>query len=301
MKRSLTLAFLVLLAVACGGRRGHGADGDQVDSLATETLEAPASDAGPKSQKTAKADTISLANFKNKLPQEPIFDIVTSMGTIRVKLYKDTPKHRDNFVRLALTRYYDGLLFHRVIDGFMIQGGDPYTRDTSRVDEWGEGGPGYTIDAELVPEHTHKKGALAAARRVGSIANPMKESSGSQFYLVQDSTNCKHLNGEFTVFGETVAGMNVIDRIARVRTDRFDRPERPVVIQRIRPNEQMNKRALEEELRAREAAENPQPETDKKEAVNPEEEILIEVQTELKDSSILGGRKLKHRGSKKSK
>ena len=301
MKRSLTLAFLVLLAVSCGGRRGHGADGDQVDSLATETPEAPSSEAGPKSQKTAKADTISLANFKNKLPQEPIFDIVTSMGTIRVKLYKDTPKHRDNFVRLALTRYYDGLLFHRVIDGFMIQGGDPYTRDTSRVDEWGEGGPGYTIDAELVPEHTHKKGALAAARRVGSIANPMKESSGSQFYLVQDSTNCKHLNGEFTVFGETVAGMNVIDRIARVRTDRFDRPERPVVIQRIRPNEQMNKRALEEELRAREAAENPQPETDKKEAVNPEEEILIEVQTELKDSSILGGRKLKHRGSKKSK
>ena len=301
MKRSLTLAFLVLLAVSCGGRRGHGADGDQVDSLATETPEAPSSEAGPKSQKTAKADTISLANFKNKLPQEPIFDIVTSMGTIRVKLYKDTPKHRDNFVRLALTRYYDGLLFHRVIDGFMIQGGDPYTRDTSRVDEWGEGGPGYTIDAELVPEHTHKKGALAAARRVGSIANPMKESSGSQFYLVQDSTNCKHLNGEFTVFGETVAGMNVIDRIARVRTDRFDRPERPVVIQRIRPNEQMNKRALEEELRAREAAENPQPETDKKEAGNPEEEILVDVQTELKDSSILGGRKLKHRGSKKSK
>ena len=301
MKRSLTLAFLVLLAVSCGGRRGHGADGDQVDSLATETPEAPSSEAGPKSQKTAKADTISLANFKNKLPQEPIFDIVTSMGTIRVKLYKDTPKHRDNFVRLALTRYYDGLLFHRVIDGFMIQGGDPYTRDTSRVDEWGEGGPGYTIDAELVPEHTHKKGALAAARRVGSIANPMKESSGSQFYLVQDSTNCKHLNGEFTVFGETVAGMNVIDRIARVQTDRFDRPERPVVIQRIRPNEQMNKRALEEELRAREAAENPQPETDKKEAGNPEEEILVDVQTELKDSSILGGRKLKHRETKKSK
>ena len=301
MKRSLTLAFLVLLAVSCGGRRGHGADGDQVDSLATETPEAPSSEAGPKSQKTAKADTISLANFKNKLPQEPIFDIVTSMGTIRVKLYKDTPKHRDNFVRLALTRYYDGLLFHRVIDGFMIQGGDPYTRDTSRVDEWGEGGPGYTIDAELVPEHTHKKGALAAARRVGSIANPMKESSGSQFYLVQDSTNCKHLNGEFTVFGETVAGMNVIDRIARVRTDRFDRPERPVVIQRIRPNEQMNKRALEEELRAQEAAENPQPETDKKEAGNPEEEILVDVQTELKDSSILGGRKLKHRETKKSK
>ena len=301
MKRSLTLAFLVLLAVSCGGRRGHGADGDQVDSLATETPEAPSSEAGPKSQKTAKADTISLANFKNKLPQEPIFDIVTSMGTIRVKLYKDTPKHRDNFVRLALTRYYDGLLFHRVIDGFMIQGGDPYTRDTSRVDEWGEGGPGYTIDAELVPEHTHKKGALAAARR-GDLANPMRESSGSQFYLVQDSTNCKHLNGEYTVFGETIGGLNVIDRIARVQTDRLDRPVRPVVIQRIRPNEQMNKRALEEEQRALEEAANPtEPDAAKKENTNPEEEILLDVQTELKDTSILGGRKLKHRGSKKSK
>ena len=147
------------------------------------------------------------------------------MGTIRVKLYKDTPKHRDNFARLAITRYYDGLLFHRVIDGFMVQGGDPYTRDTSRVEEWGEGGPGYTIDAEILPEHRHKKGALAAARR-GNLANPMRESSGSQFYLVQDSTNCKHLNGEYTVFGETIGGLNVIDRIARVQTDGPARPSR---------------------------------------------------------------------------
>ena len=244
---------------------------------------------------------LGLAACAPKPEKEVVMVVETTMGTVEFKLYNETPLHRDNFIRLAEEHYFDSLLFHRVIDGFMIQGGDPYSRDTSRVDEWGEGGPGYTIDAELVPEHTHKKGALAAARRVGSIANPMKESSGSQFYLVQDSTNCKHLNGEFTVFGETVAGMNVIDRIARVRTDRFDRPERPVVIQRIRPNEQMNKRALEEELRAREAAENPQPETDKKEAVNPEEEILIEVQTELKDSTILGGRKLKHRERKKTK
>ena len=298
MKHYLTLAVLVLLAASCGGRRGQGADGAQADSLATEE---PAATAAKESPKTAKADTISAANYKNKLPQEPIFDIVTSMGTIRVKLYKDTPKHRDNFARLAITRYYDGLLFHRVIDGFMVQGGDPYTRDTSRVEEWGEGGPGYTIDAEILPEHRHKKGALAAARR-GNLANPMRESSGSQFYLVQDSTNCKHLNGEYTVFGETIGGLNVIDRIARVQTDRLDRPVRPVVIQRIRPNEQMNKRALEEEQRALEEAANPtEPEADKKENTNPEEEILLDVQTELKDSSILGGRKLKHRGSKKSK
>ena len=298
MKHSLTLAVLVLLAASCGGRRGQSGDGSQADSLATEETVASAAKETPK---TAKADTISAANYKNRLPQEPIFDIVTSMGTIRVKLYKDTPKHRDNFARLAVTRYYDGILFHRVIDGFMVQGGDPYTRDTSRVEEWGEGGPGYTIDAEIVPEHTHKKGALAAARR-GDLANPLKESSGSQFYLVQNSTNCKHLNGEYTVFGETIGGLNVIDRIARVQTDRLDRPVRPVVIQRIRPNEQMNKRALEEEQRALEEAANPtEPEAAKKESTNPEEEILVDVQTELKDTSILSGRKLKHRGNKKSK
>jgi cyclophilin family peptidyl-prolyl cis-trans isomerase len=165
------------------------------------------------------------------------------MGTIRVKLYKDTPKHRDNFIKLSLSHFYDNILFHRVIDGFIIQGGDPFTRDTSRVAEWGDGGPGYEIPAEFVPEHTHKKGALAAARR-GDLANPMKESSGSQFYLVQDAAACKHLDGAYTVFGEAVAGLSVIDRIARVATDRYDRPLNPVVIKSVRPNAEMNKRAL---------------------------------------------------------
>ena len=255
MKRYFTLALLVLLAVSCGGRHGHGkGDADAADSLATEKPEKTADKKAP-----AKADTLSLTNYKNRLPQEPVFDIVTSMGTIRVKLYKNTPKHRDNFIRLAISHYYDGLLFHRVVDGFMIQGGDPYTRDTSRVAEWGEGGPGYNIDAEIVPEYRHKRGALAAARRQ-NLANPMKESSGSQFYLVQDSTNCRHLNGEFTVFGETIAGLNVIDRIAKVKTDRYDHPDRPVRIVRIRPNDQLNKRALEEEQNALEVTFNPESE-----------------------------------------
>lgn len=256
MKRYFTLAVLVLLAASCGGRHG-GQDGDgaAADSLTTETPRKPEK----KSAKAAeKADTVAVAKAQNGLPQEPVFDIVTSMGTIRVKLYKNTPKHRDNFTKLALSHYYDDLLFHRVIDGFMIQGGDPYTRDSTRIDEWGEGGPGYTIDAEIKPEYTHKKGALAAARR-GNMANPLKESSGSQFYLVQDSTSCKHLDGEYTVFGETVGGLNVIDRIARVMTDRYDRPVRPVTIMRIIPNAQLNKRALEEEQRALEAAANPEP------------------------------------------
>jgi peptidyl-prolyl cis-trans isomerase B (cyclophilin B) len=287
MKRYITLAVLVLLAVSCGGRRGQKEDGAQADSLAVQEK--------PVTKADTKPDT--SGREKVKLPKEPIFDIVTNMGTIRVKLYKDTPKHRDNFIKLALSHYYDGVLFHRVIDDFMIQGGDPYTRDTARIAEWGEGGPGYNIDAEFVPEHTHKRGALAAARR-GDLANPMKESSGSQFYLVQNAENCKHLDGEYTVFGETVGGLNVIDRIAHVQTDRFDRPNRPVIITRVRPNEHMNRQALEEEERALEEAENPvgpEEKAEEKPAKEKEPEIItLEVQDKV-DSSILRGRKLKHR------
>ena len=294
MKRYLTLAVLVLLAASCGGRHGkQDGDGAAADSLATETAQKPEGKSRA-AKTTAKADTVSLTNYKNRLPQEPIFDIVTSMGTIRVKLYKDTPKHRDNFTKLALSHFYDDVLFHRVIDGFIIQGGDPFTRDTSRVEEWGEGGPGYTIDAEIVPAHRHLRGALAAARR-GNLANPMKESSGSQFYLVQDSTNCKHLNGEYTVFGETIGGLNVIDRIARVQTDRLARPVRPVVIRRIRPNDQLNKRALEEERRAQEMGLNPflEESAPSKEPEIIEEEPAAEVQPQA--DSAAPRRRVKHR------
>lgn len=193
----------------------------------------------------APVDSAAAVKAAQALPEEPIFDIVTNMGTIRVKLYKDTPRHRDNFEKLALSGYYDSLLFHRVINGFMIQGGDPFTRDTSKVAEYGQGGPSYTLPAEMrdslgAPLHRHKKGALAAARR-GDLANPYKESSGSQFYLVQDPDNCVHLDGEYTVFGQTVAGLNVIDKIASMATDRYDRPIKDVRIIRIRPNDELNR------------------------------------------------------------
>ncbi len=172
------------------------------------------------------------------LPEEPVFDIVTNLGTIKVKLYSKTPKHRENFAKLALTGYYDSLLFHRVINGFMIQGGDPLTRDTSAaaVAKYGQGGPGYTVPAEFVPEYTHRKGALAAARR-GDVANPMKESSGSQFYIVQDAGACAQLDGAYTVFGETVSGLDIIDRIAQVATDRRDKPLMDVRIKTVRLDE----------------------------------------------------------------
>ena len=193
-------------------------------------------------------DSLAAVKAAQALPEEPVFDSVTSMGVIRVKLYKDTPRHRDNFEKLALSGYYDSLLFHRTINGFMIQGGDPFTRDTAKVDLYGQGGPSYTLPAEMrdslgAPLHRHKKGALAAARR-GDLANPFKESSGSQFYLVQDPDNCMHLDGEYTVFGETVAGLNVIDKIASVPTDRYDRPLQDVRIFKILPNDELNKASL---------------------------------------------------------
>ncbi len=196
----------------------------------------------------ARLDSISVAEQAAKektamdiiatLPAEPVFDIVTNLGTIKVKLYSKTPKHRENFAKLALTGYYDSLLFHRVINGFMIQGGDPFTKDTSAaaVAKYGQGGPGYTIPAEFVPEYTHRKGALAAARR-GDVANPKKESSGSQFYIVQDADACAQLDGAYTVFGETVSGLDVIDRIAQVATDQRDKPLMDVRIKTIKLDE----------------------------------------------------------------
>ncbi len=171
-----------------------------------------------------------------ELGEEPMLKIKTTDGTMTVKLYAETPLHRDNFVKLARSGFYDGLLFHRIIKGFMIQGGDPFTKDSTKIAQFGTGGPGYTIPAEIVAGKTHKKGALAAARR-GDQVNPAKESSGSQFYIVQDEEGCKHLDGEYTIFGEVVDGLTVIDKIASERTDMRDRPIRKVEIISITPAE----------------------------------------------------------------
>ena len=173
--------------------------------------------------------TKTALEMERKLREEPEFEVVTSHGTMKVKLYEKTPQHRNNFVKLAAEGYYDGMRFHRVIEGFMIQGGDPYSRDTAMIDRWGTGGPDYTIPAEFVSEYRHKKGAIAAARK-GDMANPRKASSGSQFYIVQDEYGCSHLDGQYTVFGEVVEGLDVIDKIAAVSTDRYDRPFEDVMI-----------------------------------------------------------------------
>ncbi len=172
--------------------------------------------------------------MENTVIAEPEFDMVTSHGTMRIRLYGLTPKHRDNFVKLVKEKYYDGLRFHRVIEGFMIQGGDPYSRDTSKIDLWGQGGPDYTVPAEFVSRYWHKKGAIAAARK-GDMANPTKASSGSQFYIVHDENNCLHLDGQYSIFGEVIDGLDVIDKIAAVPTDRYDRPYEDVMIISVTP------------------------------------------------------------------
>ena len=205
MKRIIILAAAVLAMVSCGPRAGKNAQEENTENT-----------------------------MENTMIQEPEFDIVTTHGTMRVKLYSKTPKHRDNFVKLVKENYYDGIRFHRVIEGFMIQTGDPFSRDTTLINKWGQGGPDYTIPAEFVSEYWHKKGALAAARK-GDMANPTKASSGSQFYIVHDENACLHLDGQYSIFGEVIDGLNIIDKIAIVPTDMYDRPYEDVIIKTIKP------------------------------------------------------------------
>lgn len=218
------LILLVSLAAASCGNRNRKSAEDKPS--APETTEQT-------TEKQKPADT-TLAFDPASLPEEPIFQIHTTEGTITVLLYADTPLHRDNFIRLASRHYYDSVLFHRVIYNFMIQTGDPLTKNPANEARFGTGGPDYTIPAEFVAAHTHKKGALAAAR-MGDTANPRKESSGSQFYIVQNPEVCSHLDGEYTVFGETLDGFDVIDRIASMKTDSKDRPLKDVRIITITP------------------------------------------------------------------
>jgi cyclophilin family peptidyl-prolyl cis-trans isomerase len=157
------------------------------------------------------------------------FIIKTSMGDITVSLYDDTPKHRDNFAKLVSEGYYDGVRFHRVIEGFMIQTGDPLSRHDDKRSLHGTGGPEYRVPAEI--KHANKKGTLAAARD----NNPQKASSGSQFYINQADNS--FLDGEYTVFGIVEKGLDIVDKIALVDTDFKDNPLSPVTIETIKPVE----------------------------------------------------------------
>ncbi len=259
-----------------------------------------------KSSKKMSDQTTAVQTAANA---DAFVEIQTSEGDITVRLFGDTPKHRDNFLKLVKDGYYDNVLFHRVINEFMVQTGDPESKSAPVGKMLGSGGPGYTLDAEIVyPAHFHKRGALAAARQ-GDQVNPERRSSGSQFYIVtgkayNDSTlsqmerqidmmqkqqifndltkqykdsimnmrrnrdqaglqalqeeliaitekkaaenpasltpaqreayttkgGTPHLDGQYTVFGEVVSGMDVVDKIEKAETDGNDRPVKDIRI-----------------------------------------------------------------------
>ena len=247
------------------------------------------------------------------IPSGPVVDIKTSMGDIRVKLYDDTPIHRDNFLKLAKEGFYDGVLFHRVIKDFMVQTGDPNSKTAGPDDRLGSGDPNYTLEAEIdFPRHYHKYGALAAAR-TGDTFNPERRSSGSQFYIVtgdkipvsraldvvkrqlgpmlqqrfrglceknadkikglqaaNDSVALEnlsqeliaetesiidmdrlqkiaddystiggtpHLDGQYTVFGEVISGMDTVEKIQNAATGAADRPVEDIRIESVKVEE----------------------------------------------------------------
>ena len=199
--------------------------------------------------------TKSSAKPKTTVSKEKLVEIKTDSGTIIIKLYDSTPLHRDNFIKLVKQKFYDSLLFHRVIEGFMIQGGDPQSKNADSTAMLGNGeAPGDMIPAEFRENLFHKKGALAMAR----TDNPEKASSNCQFYIVQGQTytnaqlndmECKvrqnnpefyftdaerktyntiggtpFLDQNYTVFGEVIKGLDVIDKIAAAQVDANDRP-----------------------------------------------------------------------------
>ena len=165
---------------------------------------------------------------KKKTPKkDQVVTISTSFGDMVLILYDQTPKHKENFLKLVDEKFYDGTAFHRVIKEFMIQGGDPLSKEGEDSDKAGTGGPGYTVPAEFVDGILHTKGALAAARQ-GDQMNPEKASSGSQFYIVHNPDRCRHLNGEYTVYGQVIQGLEVVDKIASQPVVRGSKPKEDI-------------------------------------------------------------------------
>ncbi|SFQ18891.1 peptidylprolyl isomerase [Hymenobacter arizonensis] len=155
--------------------------------------------------------------------RDEVVTITTTQGVIRLILFDDTPLHKANFLQKAKSGFYDGTSFHRVIPNFMIQGGDSNSKDADPSnDGLGQANEG-TIPAEFAAGHQHNYGALAAARQ-GDFANPQRASSISQFYLVQNRTGTHFLDGQYTVFGQTIQGLDVIDKIANLPRNERDHP-----------------------------------------------------------------------------
>ncbi len=289
-KRKHIITVIAAATLLCGG-------------VCVSALSAP----GNAASQTAVENMKNESETQAPVPAGPVVELNTTLGPVKIKLYDDTPLHRDNFLKLVGENYYDGVLFHRVIKDFMVQAGDPKSKDAPAGAMLGAGDPGYTIEAEIkYPQHYHKYGALAAAR-TGDQVNPEKRSSGSQFYIVtgrkysrpQVESMVRHalegprmaefnrlqtehrdeiialrrahdqagldslrdrlveelnlripepevpaamveeyvrnggtpsLDGEYTVFGEVLEGMDIIERLQNVATDSNDRPLEDVKI-----------------------------------------------------------------------
>lgn len=289
-KHYFAAAALILGLSACGSGKNAGESSEQAND-------------------SINHDETMTTNYNPADTNSVKVEVETTLGSFTVLLYGDTPRHRDNFVKLVKEGYYDGTLFHRVINEFMVQAGDPDSKNAAPGQQLGAGGPDYTIDAEFVfPKHFHKRGALAAARQ-GDQVNPTKASSGSQFYIVtgkkvsdaemanmekyleQSAVQTRfgqlvqqhmdeirdmqakadraglekmqndlvaeaqayvaehpvkvtdemkqayttvggtpHLDNNYTVFGEVIKGMDTVDKIEKVETDRSDRPKDDVRI-----------------------------------------------------------------------
>ncbi len=198
-----------------------------------------------------------LSIAQNRRKKDYLVSLNTSFGTMRLILYDQAPKHKENFIKLVNQKFYDSLLFHRIVPLFMIQGGDPNSRKALEDQPLGNGDVGYKIPAEFVPSLFHKKGALAAARD----NNPEKASSGCQFYIVQGQVwddaglqtqiarieklkghvptdeqkqvyktlgGAPHLDGNYTVFGEVLDGLAIVDSVAKQARNEMNRPEKDV-------------------------------------------------------------------------
>jgi cyclophilin family peptidyl-prolyl cis-trans isomerase len=172
--------------------------------------------------KVTPQPTIKPDNTINPDSTERIIEIKTKFGTMYMWLYKETPLHRANFLKLAETDYYDNTTFHRCIANFMIQGGDPNSKDDNPNND-GQGGPGYTIPAEINSKLKHARGEVAAARLSDNV-NPSRASSGSQFYISVSTSGTKSLDGLYTVFGKVLKGIEVADSIVIQPQNSANRP-----------------------------------------------------------------------------
>ena len=221
------ITMFAVLLFGCGEKKTETTDTQKKDNV-TQNNQIQTNQTTEKKdtmQTTTKTDTIKSKNKEDD--GSNIVILKTSMGEIQIELNaKDAPLHTANFKKLVKNKFYDGLTFHRVIKGFMVQGGDPNSKDSDRSND-GQGGPGYTIPAEI--KMKHEQGSIAGAR-LGDQQNPKRESSGSQFYIV--TGNASHLDGQYTVFGKVTKGMDVVMKIEKVKVDQMDNPVEKVTIEK---------------------------------------------------------------------